>query len=1069
MQKADRQRRIDELRHYSRLIERQAGHAVRPFREDGFVNLVNKYGTSKDSTEQYKFQKEPIVPDDILTSFYEGNGLFARVIDAPADECVKKGFELEGIKDEKINKFYREALGELEWEENISTAIKWARLFGGSIVVMLINDGRGLDEPLDWENIHSIDDLRVFDRSLVQPDYLSMFAYEANDPFRTRGSRLGKPEYYDVFSRYGTFRVHDSRCLVFQNGVLPEKTTNSEYQIWGMPEYVRIQRAIRDTEVAHGSAVKLLDRSIQAVYSMKDLAAELATEEGEDRVLKRIQLIDMARGLLNSIVIDSEGEGYDFRQFSYTGVSQVIDTTCNYLSAVTGIPQTILFGRSPAGMNSTGYGDLENWYNMVERMQRRMVKKNLRYLLSVLFQAGLYTKEIDEIPEINIKFNPLWSSTEQEEVALEQQRATTAQVRAQTAQAYVDMQVLDPSEVRKKLAESEEFDVETMLDDYTPKELEENAPKGEPEGGDPMGGMMGGMPGGEPSGMTGGAPEAPKPEAPKPEAPTPEAPKPELQKQPKIENAEVKHTKPSNVAELRKKTLEARHKDGGPGSGIEGHKTYHPEEERERQQRQQEIERNKREREAEERNRKYNVGNIDLANRPKVSSEKMAAAGYDTEPGSVSTVYSSYDFFWQGGEEGGKWVCVHYTPIMENGDVLSANDVYDYIASSAESGDVLGTDKNGKHLVMNVEDVPCSEQEIDEFMKGGKSSKALDEFMKKADQWDEDVHNAQAELYTEHDSDDDQKYDRELYGGVGVIVVDDGRILCGRRRDGGGLLCGPGGYIEGSETAEEAAIRETQEEFGITPWEIDFIGKGPVEKDGKEPAIFLCTSYGGTPRCTDHEMSSPRFLDLNTLSKSKSDMFVPFRNSLYLLSDILGFDFDKVKPDEEFRAENSNEPTYHDEKVIPAESLKDSFEIINKKSRMDERRGAVGVYVISDGKILTGVRKNGDGSTLLGGPGGHIEEGETPGQAAIRETQEEFGITPLELIPIGKGAKENGGLQPDLFLCVRFEGIPKCDDDEMTSPVFKDIEELENSQDRIYPPFANGLDQLKKMVFSEAK
>ena len=255
MQKADRQRRIDELRHYSRLIERQAGHAVRPFREDGFVNLVNKYGTSKDSTEQYKFQKEPIVPDDVLTAFYEGNGLFARVIDAPADECVKKGFELEGIKDEKINKFYREALGELEWEENISTAIKWARLFGGSIVVMLINDGRGLDEPLDWENIHSIDDLRVFDRSLVQPDYLSMFAYEANDPFRTRGSRLGKPEYYDVFSRYGTFRVHDSRCLVFQNGVLPEKTTNSEYQIWGMPEYVRIQRAIRDTEVAHGSAV----------------------------------------------------------------------------------------------------------------------------------------------------------------------------------------------------------------------------------------------------------------------------------------------------------------------------------------------------------------------------------------------------------------------------------------------------------------------------------------------------------------------------------------------------------------------------------------------------------------------------------------------------------------------------------------------------------------------------------------------------------------------------------------------------------------------------------------------
>lgn len=50
------------------------------------------------------------------------------------------------------------------------TAIRWARLFGGSIAVMMINDGRGIDEPLDWRNIRSIDDIRVYDRSVIQPD-----------------------------------------------------------------------------------------------------------------------------------------------------------------------------------------------------------------------------------------------------------------------------------------------------------------------------------------------------------------------------------------------------------------------------------------------------------------------------------------------------------------------------------------------------------------------------------------------------------------------------------------------------------------------------------------------------------------------------------------------------------------------------------------------------------------------------------------------------------------------------------------------------------------------------------
>ena len=475
------------VKRYAHLIEMQAGKAVRPYRADGYVNMMNKYGTSKDTTEGYRFRAEPVVPDELLTMYYEGNGLFAKIIDTPAEEAIKHGFTLESTKDQKIEDFYTEALDELDLEETAMTAIRWARLFGGSIAVMMINDGRGIDEPLDWRNIRSIDDIRVYDRSVIQPDYQSMFSYDPRDPFRTRGSRLGMPEFYHVTSRTGTFTVHDSRCLVFQNGILPENTTNSIYQLWGIPEYVRINRAIRDAEVAHGSATKLLDRSVQAVYKMKDLAAELATEEGEDRVLRRLQTIDMARGLLNSITIDSEGEDYDFRQFQFSGVSDVIDSTCNFLSALTSIPQTILFGRSPAGMNATGDADLENWYNYLERIQKRMVKKNLRYLLSVIFQAGVRTGEVDEVPKIKVEFNPLWSLSDTEQADLDQKRAQTQFTRAQTAQLYIDKQVIDPSEVRAKLADSEEFDVENMLDEYDDEDLFPD----EPAEGDPVSGDVG--------------------------------------------------------------------------------------------------------------------------------------------------------------------------------------------------------------------------------------------------------------------------------------------------------------------------------------------------------------------------------------------------------------------------------------------------------------------------------------------------------------------------------------------------------------------------------------------------
>lgn len=462
---------LDRIARYANLIQKQAGRAVRPYRADGYVNMMTRYGTQKDASEQYKFVPEDAVPDELLTMYYEGNGLFAKIIDTPAEEAIKHGFTLDDVSDQEVEDFYTEALDELDWEETAMTAIKWARLFGGSLAVMLINDGRGLDEPLDWRNIQSIDDIRVFDRSVIQPDYTTLFNYNPRDPFSTRGSRLGLPEYYQIFSKYGSFTVHDSRCLVFQNGILPENTTNSIYQLWGVPEYIRLHRAIRDAEVAHRSAPKMLDRSVQPIYKMQNLAAELATEEGESKVLRRLQVIDMARGLLNSLVIDAEGEDYDFKTFQFSGINDVVSASCNMLSALSNIPQTILFGQAVGGMSSTDDTSMENYYNYVERIQRRMLKSNLRYLLSIIFQAGLATGEVDEVPKIKIKFNPLWSLSDVEQADLEQKREQTKLTRAQTAQTYVNMQAIDPSEVRQKLADSEEFDVEAMLDEYDDDEL----------------------------------------------------------------------------------------------------------------------------------------------------------------------------------------------------------------------------------------------------------------------------------------------------------------------------------------------------------------------------------------------------------------------------------------------------------------------------------------------------------------------------------------------------------------------------------------------------------------------
>lgn len=448
-----------------RQILQETGKAVRPHREDGYTNVLNKYGTKQDNSEAYTYEREPIVPDMQLTALYEGNGLFSKIIDTPAEEALKHGFNL-GLNNDELNSFTEEALDELEWDDKAATAIKWARLYGGAIIVMLIDDGRGLEEPVDWEHIRSIDELRVFERAIVQPDYTSLYMQDYGVNGRqNRTSRFGEPEFYYVNSMYGCFKVHESRCLVFRNGTLPEQISNSTYQLWGMPEYIRIKRALRETTTAHTDAVKLLERSVQAIYSMKNLSQLLATDDGENQVLKRLEVIDMARGFLNSIAIDAEGETYDFKTFSSTGVKDVIDSTCNMLSALTNIPQTLLFGRSPSGMDATGISDLENYYNFVERIQKLMLKKNIRKLMDIVFRAGVTSGEIEEEPAYKLTFNPLWSLSETEQAAVEQTRAQTALTKAQTAQIYVDMQAIDPTEVRHKLASDEDFDVEDIVEE----------------------------------------------------------------------------------------------------------------------------------------------------------------------------------------------------------------------------------------------------------------------------------------------------------------------------------------------------------------------------------------------------------------------------------------------------------------------------------------------------------------------------------------------------------------------------------------------------------------------------
>jgi 8-oxo-dGTP diphosphatase len=86
-----------------------------------------------------------------------------------------------------------------------------------------------------------------------------------------------------------------------------------------------------------------------------------------------------------------------------------------------------------------------------------------------------------------------------------------------------------------------------------------------------------------------------------------------------------------------------------------------------------------------------------------------------------------------------------------------------------------------------------------------------------------------------------------------AIIVDGERVLMVRRRIKEGELSWqfPAGGVEDGETAEQAAVRETLEETGLTVEAVQYIGDRVHPKSGKFMAYTACKVISGTATVAD--------------------------------------------------------------------------------------------------------------------------------------------------------------------------------------------------------------------------
>ena len=402
-------------------------------RTDGsYANAFLAKGNSRDRGSYNRHVMTRRLDYTELESIYEGDGLGKKIIDLPIEDMLRCGFEVEdqeGIEDE---------LKSIDAVPAITRALKWADLFGGSLIVMIVNDGGLLEEPLNENNVREVESLRVYDRWQVTRHK------KYTDP---ADKRFGKTELWMISPVVGgnPYVVHESRCIIVDGIDVPDRVRERN-DGWGNSKLQHIYDQLVKANDSHYWANGLLERAQQAVHGIPGLTNILRAPGGENLIRQRVDLVDMSRSVNNAVVIDGE-ESYAILSTTLSGVPDIIDRLSLALCAVADIPEQLLFGRQMGGLNSNGQSSLESWYAKIGAWQEQRLLPILNRLISILPSS----------PEMfDVEFKPLWVPSEKEEAETEERKAKTAEI-------YVNMGALDPSEVRREIAGDYEIDnVELM-------------------------------------------------------------------------------------------------------------------------------------------------------------------------------------------------------------------------------------------------------------------------------------------------------------------------------------------------------------------------------------------------------------------------------------------------------------------------------------------------------------------------------------------------------------------------------------------------------------------------------
>lgn len=378
---------------------------------DSFVNFTHGLGIGADnalSMSSYGFN--PVTRNRTqLEWIHRGSWLGGMAVDVVADDMTRAGVDIEGDLDPQQVADLESAMVSMGVWEGINDTIKWSRLYGGAIAVMLV-DGQDTSTPLRLNTIrkNQFRGVLSLDRWMVEPSLSELVT--------DMGPHMGQPKFYTVTANapgLSRMKIHHSRVIRLEGVRLPYWQRLTE-NLWGISVLERLYDRMIAFDSASTGAAQLVYKSYIRTYKIKGLREVVAT--GGKALEGLTSYVDMMRrfqGIEGITLLDGNDDFEGSSHGAFSGLSDAIAQFGQQLAGALGIPLVRLFGQSPMGF-STGETDLRNYYDSIKQKQ----EKELRVGMTNIYRAMAASEDIPWTPGTKLSFRSLWQLSDKEKAEI---------------------------------------------------------------------------------------------------------------------------------------------------------------------------------------------------------------------------------------------------------------------------------------------------------------------------------------------------------------------------------------------------------------------------------------------------------------------------------------------------------------------------------------------------------------------------------------------------------------------------------------------------------------------------